>query len=133
MTFLVVFWLQKASGGHFWFDSDDGKLMIARPKERRRGKPFAVHRQPPVSWSASKLRPSVESMRGIMAAKRKSSRRSKSADLIISKSRTKGAAKKCNVGGEFYEALDKVVRDLIKNAEGRAIGNKRKTLKAVDL
>jgi histone H3/H4 len=54
-------------------------------------------------------------------------------DLIISKARTKAATKKCNVGGEFYGALDKVVRGLIADAEARAIGNKRKTLKAVDL
>ena len=51
----------------------------------------------------------------------------------VIKARTKAATKKCNVGGEFYEALDKVVRGLIAEAEGRAIGNKRKTLKAVDL
>ncbi len=56
-----------------------------------------------------------------------------SGDLIISKSRTKAAAKKCNVGGEFYAALDKQVRGMIAQAEGRALGNKRKTLKAVDL
>jgi histone H3/H4 len=55
------------------------------------------------------------------------------AELIISKARTKAASKKCNVSGEFYGALDKVVRDIIKSAESRAIGNKRKTLKAVDL
>ncbi len=66
-------------------------------------------------------------------AERKKARGKKPAELIISKSRTKGAAKKCNVGGEFYEALDKVVRGLIADAESRAIGNKRKTLKAVDL
>ena len=65
--------------------------------------------------------------------KKKAARRSKPVELIISKSRTKGAVKKCNVGGEFYGALDKVVRELIKDAEARAIGNKRKTLKAVDL
>ncbi len=67
--------------------------------------------------------------------KKKAARRraGKSADLIISKTRTKNAVKKCNVGGEFYGALDAVVRDLIKGAEARAIGNKRKTLKAVDL
>lgn len=57
----------------------------------------------------------------------------KGADLIISKTRTKAASKKCNVSGDFYGALDKKVRDIIKNAEMRAIGNKRKTLKAVDL
>lgn len=54
-------------------------------------------------------------------------------DLIISKSRTKAATRKCNVGGEFYSALDKAVRNMISQAEARALGNKRKTLKAVDL
>ena len=72
-----------------------------------------------------------------MAAKKKKKAakrgKSKPAELIISKSRTKGAVKKCNVGGEFYAALDGAVRELIKEAEARAIGNKRKTLKAVDL
>ena len=64
-----------------------------------------------------------------MAARKKTS----GGDLIISKARTKAASRKCNVGGEFYGALDKVVRRLIADAEARAIGNKRKTLKAVDL
>jgi len=73
-----------------------------------------------------------------MAAKKKKKKaakrgKSKPAELIISKSRTKGAVKKCNVGGEFYAALDGAVREMIKEAEARAIGNKRKTLKAVDL
>ena len=66
-------------------------------------------------------------------AARKKARGKKPVELIISKSRTKGAAKKCNVGGEFYEALDKVVRGLIADAETRAVGNQRKTLKAVEL
>jgi len=66
-------------------------------------------------------------------AKKKAARRGKPAELIISKARTKNATKKCNVGSEFYGALDAVVRDMIKAAEARAIGNKRKTLKAVDL
>ncbi len=65
-----------------------------------------------------------------MAARRK---KAGGGDLIISKSRTKKATKKCNVGGEFYGALDRAVRDMIKGAEARALGNKRKTLKAVDL
>lgn len=65
-----------------------------------------------------------------MAAKKK---KKAAGDLIISKSRTKAAVKKCNVGGEFYGALDASVRDMIKAAEARALGNKRKTLKAVDL
>ncbi|MFQ5415758.1 MAG: hypothetical protein ACE5FL_01795 [Myxococcota bacterium] len=70
-----------------------------------------------------------------MAARKKKAARRKAGggDLIISKARTKAATKKCNVGSEFYGALDKVVRGLIAEAEGRAIGNKRKTLKAVDL
>ena len=56
-----------------------------------------------------------------------------SKELIISKSRTKEAVKKCNVSGEFYAALDKKVRDLIAEAEKRALGNKRKTVKSVDI
>lgn len=71
------------------------------------------------------------------ARKKKATRRKTTAhkpvDLIISKARTKAAVKKCNVGGEFYGALDAAVRELIKDAEARAVGNKRKTLKAVDL
>ena len=65
-----------------------------------------------------------------MAARKKTKA---AGDLIISKSRTKAAAKKCNVGGDFYVALDKSVREMIKAAEARAVGNKRKTLKSVDL
>jgi len=71
-----------------------------------------------------------------MAAKKKGNSAPKKGgggDLIISKSRTKAAAKKCNVGSEFYGALDQAVRRMIADAEGRATGNKRKTLKAVDL
>ena len=68
------------------------------------------------------------------ARRRKSARRSSGpAELIISKSRTKNAVKKCNVGGDFYGALDKHVRGMIAEAEQRALGNKRKTLKPVDL
>jgi len=74
-------------------------------------------------------------MGGNMAArkKKKVARKKTTGDLIISKARTKAATKKCNVGGEFYGALDKAVRGLIADAEARAVGNKRKTLKAVDL
>ena len=68
-----------------------------------------------------------------MAARKKKAAKRSSGELIISKSRTKAAVKKCNVGSEFYGALDKVVREMIKGAEARAVGNKRKTLKAVDL
>jgi histone H3/H4 len=54
-------------------------------------------------------------------------------DLIISKSRTKDAVKKCNVSGDFYGALDRKVRELIGGAESRALANKRKTLRPQDL
>ncbi len=54
-------------------------------------------------------------------------------DLIISKSRTKDAVKKCNVSGDFYGALDKKVRALLVEAESRALANKRKTLRPQDL
>ena len=57
----------------------------------------------------------------------------KGAELIISKARTKAASRKCNVSGEFYGALDKKVREIIKDAETRAIANKRKTLKPADV
>ena len=65
--------------------------------------------------------------------KKTARKKGKPAELIITKARVKAAAKKVNVGSEFYEALDATVRDLIKDAEGRARANKRKTLKAVDL
>ena len=55
------------------------------------------------------------------------------AELIISKSRTKNAVQECNVSSEFYEALDRAVRELIKAAERRALENKRKTLKPYDI
>src|SRR4029453_15740789 len=69
-----------------------------------------------------------------MAAKKKAAGgKASGGDLIISKSRTKAAAKKCNVGSEFYGALDKKVRAIIAEAEGRATGNKRKTRRDQDL
>jgi histone H3/H4 len=55
------------------------------------------------------------------------------ADMIISKSKTKAAVAKCNVSGEFYGALDKKVRDMIRNAEQRAMANGRKTVRPQDL
>ncbi len=67
-----------------------------------------------------------------MAARRKK-KKGEGSNLIISKSRTKGATKRCNVSADFYGALDKYVRDAIKAAEGRATANKRKTLKPQDL
>jgi hypothetical protein len=55
------------------------------------------------------------------------------ADMIISKSKTKESVKDCNVSGEFYEALDLKVRELIKAAEKRALENGRKTVRPYDL
>lgn len=66
-------------------------------------------------------------------AQKMTPRKTVGAELIISKSRTKAASKKCNVSGDFYGALDKKVRDLIRDAETRAIANKRKTLKPADV
>ena len=63
-------------------------------------------------------------------AKRKG--KPKSSNMIISKSRVKAAVKKCNVGADFYDALEGQVRELIVAAEKRAVANKRKTLKAAD-
>jgi len=53
--------------------------------------------------------------------------------MIISKSRVKAAVKQCNVGGDFYTALEGTVRNLIAAAEERAIGNRRKTVRATDV
>jgi hypothetical protein len=69
----------------------------------------------------------------LAARKAKKKAKGKPAELIISKSRTKGAAKKCNVSSDFYGALDKKVRGMITEAESRAVANKRKTLKPSDL
>jgi len=66
-------------------------------------------------------------------AKTKKKAANKVTELIISKSRTKAAVKKCNVSGDFYGALDKKVRDVIRDAEDRALANKRKTLRPQDL
>lgn len=54
-------------------------------------------------------------------------------ELIISKSRTKDAAKGCNVSSDFYGALDKKVRAMIAEAVSRSKTNGRKTLKPQDL
>jgi len=75
-----------------------------------------------------------EEVRTLAARKaKKKVTKGKPAELIISKSRTKGATKKCNVSSDFYGALDKKVRGMITEAESRAMANKRKTLKPSDL
>jgi hypothetical protein len=53
--------------------------------------------------------------------------------MIISKSRVKAAAKKSNVGSEFYGALEAHVRSVIASAEARAAANGRKTLRPQDV
>ena len=63
----------------------------------------------------------------------KATKARKTGDLIISKARTKAAVRKCNVSSDFYPALDKVVRTMLKGAEDRAIANKRKTVRPQDL
>jgi hypothetical protein len=55
------------------------------------------------------------------------------ADMIISKTKTKETVKECNVSGEFYDALDAKVRELILAAEKRALDNGRKTVRPCDL
>lgn len=69
-----------------------------------------------------------------MAAKKKKKSKAKGpVELIISKSRTKGAVKKSNVSSDFYGALDVAVRTMIASAEGRAVANGRKTLRPQDI
>lgn len=63
----------------------------------------------------------------------KAAKKAVGAELIISKTRTKAAAKGYNVSSDFYPALDKAVRMIIKDAGDRAKANKRKTLKPSDL
>jgi histone H3/H4 len=55
------------------------------------------------------------------------------ADMIISKSKTKATVKNCNVSGDFYDALDKKVRQMIAEAEKRATANGRKTVRPHDI
>lgn len=68
-----------------------------------------------------------------MAAKKNAKKAGTTGELIISKSRTKAAAKKSNVSSDFYGALDQAVRGMISNAEKRAELNGRKTLRPQDL
>ena len=68
------------------------------------------------------------------AGRKKAGRKSAAAGpMIISKSRVKAAAKKCNVGATFYAALEDRDREAIATAEDRAIANGRKTLRPQDV
>ncbi len=65
-------------------------------------------------------------------AKRGSKKAAAPVEMIISKSRTKRAVD-LKVSSEFYGALETKVRDLLANAEARAVANKRATLRPQDL
>ena len=66
-------------------------------------------------------------------AGKKAAKKASGDSMIISKSRVKAAVKSCNVGGEFYDALEARVRELIADAETRATDNGRKTLRPYDV
>jgi histone H3/H4 len=69
-----------------------------------------------------------------MGMKKKAAGGKKSGDsMIISKSRVKVAASKCNVGSEFYGALEAHVREVIAAAQNRGTANGRKTLRPQDV
>ena len=69
-----------------------------------------------------------------MAATKQAAKKAAAGDnMIISKSRTKAAVKKCNVASDFYGALDAHVRKAIAGAEERAMANGRKTIRPQDL
>lgn len=54
-------------------------------------------------------------------------------DSVIVKSKIKEVASDHNVAGDFADALDEEVRQLVKDAAQRAEANGRKTLMAKDL
>jgi histone H3/H4 len=64
---------------------------------------------------------------------KKKAAKAKGDSMIISKSRVKAAASKCNVGSEFYGALEAHVREVIAAAQNRATANGRKTLRPQDV
>lgn len=53
--------------------------------------------------------------------------------MLIVKAKIKEVTAGYNVAGDFAEALDAKVRDLIRDAVKRAEGNNRKTVMAKDL
>lgn len=54
-------------------------------------------------------------------------------ELLVVRAKLKDAAKGCNVAGDFADALDKKVRQLVADACSRAEANGRKTVMAKDL
>ncbi len=67
------------------------------------------------------------------APRKKTSKKPDLGAMIISKTRVKGIVRQCNVGSDFYGALEGAVRGLINQAEERALANRRKTLRAADV
>lgn len=55
------------------------------------------------------------------------------ADSVVVKAKIKELAGNYNVAGDFAEALDAKVKELISNALKRAEGNSRRTVMAKDL
>ena len=55
------------------------------------------------------------------------------ADAVIVKAKIKEIAKGYNVAGDFADALDAKVKEMIKAAVERAEGNNRRTVMAKDL
>lgn len=53
--------------------------------------------------------------------------------MLVVKSKIKEYIKDCNVAGDFAEALNNEIKDLIKKAEARCKANGRKTVQARDL
>ncbi|MFO8016776.1 MAG: DUF1931 domain-containing protein [Candidatus Woesearchaeota archaeon] len=54
-------------------------------------------------------------------------------DLLVVRAKLKDAAKGCNVSGDFADALDKKVKQLIADACSRAEANNRRTVMGKDL
>jgi histone H3/H4 len=55
------------------------------------------------------------------------------ADLVVVRSKIKEHAEGCNVSGDFANALNEEVGNLIKRAASRAKANGRKTVSSKDL
>ncbi len=53
--------------------------------------------------------------------------------MIVVKAKIKELTGECNVAGDFAEALDKKVTQLVKGACERAKGNNRRTVMAKDI
>ncbi len=53
--------------------------------------------------------------------------------MLVVKSKLKEVVGDCNLSGDFADALDQKVRELVKKAAERAEGNNRKTVMAKDL